>query len=331
MKRKRLAIISATGTARKRTMPAIRDSGICDVVGIHGRDESRLAPLAREYGPAEYSTDAASLLDRVKPDFVFIGSPPHLHREQIQLCLDREIPVLCEKPLALTLEDATAIDAAVTRAGVAVRVAHHLRHQPGVAALRKIIGDAEPGQLRRVSMQWAFWLNELATNATWKLDPSRGGPNAFFDAGIHTIDLMQYLLPEPRRVTALASRGRFDRVFDNVAALILCGETIVEVSTSQSIRHPRNDLVLDFEQFTVVAPHLFSETSLPLVTVTDDGGVRDQLFEMVNPYGEEIKDFVQFLDGATSIATTTGEARQGLAILEAIQQAYLASTTVELN
>lgn len=312
-------------------MPAIRDAKICDVVGVHGRDESKLAALAKEHGVPEYSTDAGVLLDRVKPDFVFIGSPPHLHREQIQLCLDREIPVLCEKPLALTLKDAIAIDAAVVKARVPVRVAHHLRHQPGVAALRKIIGDAEPGRLRRASMQWAFWLNEAATNATWKLDPSKGGPNAFFDAGIHTIDLMQYLLPPARRITALASGGRFAEVFDSVAALILCGETLVEVSTSQSIRHPRNDLVLDFEQSTVVAPRLFSEASLSSLTVTDGEGVREEQFEIVNPYGEEIKDFVRFLEGATSIATTTTDACSGLAILEAIHQSYSTGTTVEIN
>ncbi len=331
MNRKRLVVISATGTARKRTIPAIRDAMICDVAGIQGRDENKVATLAREYGIPDHSTDSEALLDRVKPDFAFIGSPPHMHREQIQICLNRKIPVLCEKPLAHTWEEAVAIHEAATNAGVTVRVAHHLRHQPGVAALRKIIGDAEPGKLRRVAMQWAFWLNEVATNAAWKLDPNKGGPNAFFDAGIHTIDLMQYLLPPARRVTAMSARARFEHVIDNVAALFLCGETLVEVSTSQSIRHPRNDLVLDFEHFTVSAPRLFSETSLPALTVTDAEGGREQQFQSVNPYGEEIADFVRYLDGASSISTTTSEACRGLAILEAIDQSYSTGTTVEIN
>ena len=331
MSRKRLAVISATGTARKRTIPAIRQGMICDVVGIHGRDERKLKALAQEYEIPEFSTDPETLLDRVKPDFVFIGSPPHLHREQIQICLDRKIPVLCEKPLALTLEDAAAIDAAAANAAVPVRVAHHLRHQPVVAAIRKIISDNKPSQLRRVAMQWAFWLNEVAPNASWKLEPRTGGLNAFYDAGIHTIDLMLHLLPPPQSVTALGWRARFADVVDNVAALLLCGETVVEVSTSQSIRHPRNDLVLDFEQSTVSAQKLFSETSVPSLTTTDAEGVHEQQFEIVNPYGEEIRDYVRLLNGEPSIATTTSEACRALAVLDAIQQSYSTGTTIKID
>lgn len=331
MKRKRVAIISATGTARKRTIPAIRAGGLCDIVGIHGRDATKIATLAKEHDIPEYSTSVGELLERVRPDFVFIGSPPHLHREHIQLCLEHRVPALCEKPLALTSAEAALIETAAVNAGVVIRIAHHLRHQPAVRVLRSLIEEKSAATLHRASMQWAFWLNDAAPNASWKLNPSTGGPNAFFDAGIHAVDLMLHLLPPPTLVTALAARTRFADIDDTVAALIQCGSTLVEISSSHAIRYPRNDLVLDFEDCTIAAPRLFGESALTSLSITTGDGVSEQTFPPVNPYGEEVKDFIALLDGEPSFATTPHEAYRGVQVLEAIHQSYLNGTAVDVE
>ena len=62
MKNARMAILSATGTARKRTIPAVREGRICEIVGIQGRDESKLAALAKQYSIGYRSSDPVQLL-----------------------------------------------------------------------------------------------------------------------------------------------------------------------------------------------------------------------------------------------------------------------------
>lgn len=234
----RVAILSATGTARKRTIPAIRAMKICDIAAIHGRNESKLSSLAQENSVPRYFLDPAELLDAVKPDFVFVSSPPALHLEQIRLCLDRRIPVFCEKPLCLSSREAEIIRSLAGDLNVPIRVAHHLRHQPGVAALKALITQGKLGQLRRVSMQWASWLNDSAQNAIWKLDPKAGGPDAFYDAGIHAVDLLIYLFPSPSQVTAIACK--FYSSFQNasinaVLLLIMIFKFKLEVFVGSSI------------------------------------------------------------------------------------------------
>jgi D-apiose dehydrogenase len=149
----RMAIIAATGTARKRVVPAVRGGGLCTIAAIHGRDEAKLAALANQNSVPRYFVDAERMLDQTKPDFVFIGSPPVLHREHIRLCAERNIPFLCEKPLCLSTSEATAIESLLAARQTPFRIAHHLRHQPGVAALRRIIADNTFGKLHRVGMQ----------------------------------------------------------------------------------------------------------------------------------------------------------------------------------
>src|SRR5271165_1223124 len=97
MKDLRMAILAATGTARKRVIPAVREQDLCTIVAIHGRDQHKLAALASENSIPSYFVDAERMLDQMNPDFVFIGSPPALHQEHIRMCAERNIPVLCEK------------------------------------------------------------------------------------------------------------------------------------------------------------------------------------------------------------------------------------------
>src|SRR5262245_51170782 len=79
MNRPRMAILAATGTARKRVIPAVRDEDVCTIVAIQARDPQKLAALASEFSVPHYFVDPEKMLDETKPDFAFIGSPPALH------------------------------------------------------------------------------------------------------------------------------------------------------------------------------------------------------------------------------------------------------------
>jgi predicted dehydrogenase len=326
----RMAILAATGTARKRVIPAVRAQDLCTIVAVHGRDRSKLAALAKENSIPHYFVDAERMLDQTKPDFVFVGSPPVLHQEHIRMCVDRRIPILCEKPLCLSTSEARAIQALLASSIVPFRLAHHLRHQPGVTALRNFISGNAFGELLRVAMQWSFWLKETAANAKWKLEPSPGGPNVFYDAGVHLVDLMLHLLPLPNMVTAIGKQSRFRTTVDNVSALALCGDVTVDLSASQSIKCPLNDLPLDFEQATIHIPHALSEKSFTRMEIISPAGTIVQEFDAINPYAKEVEDFIGLLVGQLNLGTTIEEACRSVYLLEAITESYTTGRMVSL-
>lgn len=327
----RMAIISATGTARKRLIPAVRARKLCSIVAVHGRDCGKLAALASEHSIPQFFLDAEKMLDETKPDFVFIGSPPPLHREQIQMCIERDIPVLCEKPLCLTSVEAQALRSLMTSRQTPLRIAHHLRHQRGIAVVRDLIARGSYGRLCRVAMQWGFWLNEAAGNATWKLDPNTGGPNCFYDAGVHAIDMMLHLLPAPTKVTAIAQRSRFPLAVDNISASILCENVIVELSASQSLKCPVNALTFDFEQATIHVPHAMSEKSFGKMQILSPSEATVEEFEEASLYANEVEDFIRLLKGEVSLGTTLEEACEAIRVLEAITKSYSKGRTINLR
>ena len=326
-----MAIIAATGTARKRVIPAVREQSLCNIVAIQGRDQQQLAALASEDSIPQYFLDAEKMLDETKPDFVFIGSPPALHPEHIRICAERSIPILSEKPLCLSTPLALDIQSLLASRKIPFRLAHHLRHQPGIKALRSIIADRPFGRLHRVAMQWGFWLDQTAPNASWKLDPSTGGPNAFYDAGVHAIDLTLHLLPDPIAVTAIGQRSRFRDTVDNASAIALCGEVTVELSASQSTKCPLNSLTLDFEEATINIPHALAEKSFTRMDIISPGGIATRQFGAVNLYANEVGDFMGLLDGEPSVGTTIQEACRAVQILEAITRSYTTGRTVSLH
>lgn len=330
MSKPRMAVFSATGTAKKRTIPAVSKEEICEIVAIQGRDELKLASLAEEFSIPEYFVDAKRLLSVTRPDFVFIGSPAFLHFEQISLCLDAGIPVLCEKPLALNANLANGIRDAVRKANIPFRVAHHLRHQPGIRAIRRFLDNQELGAVKMVSLEWSFWLNEEAPNAKWKLDPETGGASAFYDAGIHAIDMMIHLFPRPSKLVALSGTSRFSTTADNVAVLF-SGDSIIEMKASHSIRFPKNAFICEFEAGTITIPQAFSEKSFSEMDITTAKGTSREQFPTVNLYAEEVRDFVGLLAGQPSVGTTLDEAVLGCQILDGIERSRSSGLAVSLG
>lgn len=247
------------------------------------------------------------------------------------MCVERSITVLCEKPLCLSGSEAFAIQSLLTSRKTPFRLAHHLRHQSGISALRNIISGNAFGKLLHVAMQWGFWLNETSANASWKLDPSTGGTDASYDVGVHAVDLMLHLLPPPMLVTAIGHRSRFRTTVDNVSAPALCGDVSVELTASQSTKCSLNSLTLDFEEATIHIQHALSEKSFARMEIISPRERTTSESDAVNLYGKEVEDFIAFLKGQVSVGTTIEEACRSVHILEAITESYRIGRAVSLQ
>ncbi|GAA2641307.1 Gfo/Idh/MocA family oxidoreductase [Dactylosporangium fulvum] len=316
----RLGIVSGTGTARKRTVPALRESDVCRVSVVHGRNAGALRQLADADPGVAVTTDLAEFAARRDEyDVVFVASPPFLHLEHVEFALTLGKPVICEKPLTSDRAAPARIGALVEAAGVPFVVAHQLRHQPAVAQLRSLIQDGELGAVSTASLQWSFWMNHDAPSASWKLDPALGGPNALFDAGVHAVDLALHLFGRPEAVRARGHHARSTRTADTVVATLDYRAFAVTVTASQSAGPALNDLLVTCEHGAVRAPGLLAERSLDHLEILTADGSRRVDHAPVNLYRAEIEDFCRHLDGAAHPGTTLHEAILATEIMFAAQ------------
>lgn len=154
-------------------------------------DAPRGAALAAELGVAYVETyDEAFAW---KPDAVVIAAENSRHRALVERAAAAGVHVLCEKPLATTVDDAIAMREACEKAGVTLMVAYPVRFAPSV---RDAITELRSGRLGRILGVTGINNGKLPQDRAWFTDPELAGGGALVDHVVHCADLLDELLGE---------------------------------------------------------------------------------------------------------------------------------------
>jgi 1,5-anhydro-D-fructose reductase (1,5-anhydro-D-mannitol-forming) len=150
-------------------------------------------------------------------DAVYIGTTNDLHAERTIAAARAGKHVLCEKPLAMTMEDAAAMIDAAAEAGVVLATNHHLRGAPTIRAMRERVEAGAIGEIVAARVFLAVSLPEELR--TWRLQSPDAGGGAVFDLTVHDADTVRFLLgDEVAEVTALtANQGLAEPPLEDAA------------------------------------------------------------------------------------------------------------------
>jgi predicted dehydrogenase len=174
---------------------------------VSGRDESKVADAADRLGWDGYTTDWRRLVESDEIDVVDICTPGDSHCEIAIAALAAGKHVLCEKPLANTVEEARAMVAAAERAaarGVRAMVGFNFRRVPAVALARELVAAGRLGAIRHVRAAYlGAHLLDPEFPLVWRLQASEAGSGALGDLGAHAVDLAQYLAGD--RITGVSA------------------------------------------------------------------------------------------------------------------------------
>jgi predicted dehydrogenase len=183
---------------------AIRASGAV-VSRVNDSTPQTTVAAAKRLHAAGTADSPLELIDADDVDVVHICTPNHLHAELAEQALKAGKHVVCEKPLATTVEDARRLADAAAEAGVVAAVPFVYRYYPTVREARARIASEETGALRLLHGSYLQdWLSR-SEDTNWRVDPALGGASrAFADIGVHWCDLMEFATGH--RITRLVSR-----------------------------------------------------------------------------------------------------------------------------
>ena len=157
-----------------------------------GRDAAGLAAMADRWGWEETTTDWRSAVDRKDIDAVDIALPNHLHAPVAMAAAAAGKIVLCEKPLALSVEEAAAMTHAAR--GVPTLVWFNYRRVPAVAYAHQLIKEGRLGQIFHYNAAYKQqWGADTSRAPTWRMDPAQAGSGVADDLLTHLLDTAQYL------------------------------------------------------------------------------------------------------------------------------------------
>ncbi|WP_435282569.1 Gfo/Idh/MocA family protein [Streptomyces koelreuteriae] len=167
---------------------------------ICGRDAAAARAAADRHGWASVETDWRALVERDDIDLVDICTPGDSHAEIALAALAAGKHVLCEKPLANTVEEAASMERAAEEAqarGQVAMVGFNYRRVPATALARRMVVEGRLGRLRHVRVSYLQdWLVDPDFPLTWRLRREQAGSGSLGDLGAHIIDLAQYLTGE---------------------------------------------------------------------------------------------------------------------------------------
>lgn len=167
---------------------------------IVGRNADAVAQAATQLGWQTYNTDWRAVVESDEVDLIDICTPGDTHAEIAIAALNAGKHVLCEKPLANSVEEAEEMAAAAEKAaekGIRSMVGFTYRRVPAVTLARDLIASGKLGAIRQVRAQYLQdWLADENAPLSWRLDKEKAGSGALGDIGAHIIDLTQYMTGE---------------------------------------------------------------------------------------------------------------------------------------
>ena len=196
---------------------AWRDIDRASIVAICDRDPARLRTAGDQFGVARRYGDAAEMLAQEELEFVDIATTVPSHKPLVELVASHRLPVICQKPFALSITDARAMVRACEDAGVLLMVHENFRWQSPIQAVRAEIDSGAIGTpfWARISFRSGFDVFSgqpyLATGERFIIE----------DLGIHILDIARFLFGDVRRLTARTSRVNTAIRGEDVATMLL--------------------------------------------------------------------------------------------------------------
>jgi UDP-N-acetyl-2-amino-2-deoxyglucuronate dehydrogenase len=181
---------------------ACREIAGVEVSAVFGTNSEKIARLCREHGGTPYNNFDA-FLSHHPMDLVIIGSPSGLHAAHGIAAAHRGLHVLTEKPIDIAAERADALIAATEESGVKLGVLFQDRTKPHIRELKGWLDQALLGRIlfADARVKW-YRPPEYYANSRWRGTLALDGGGALINQGIHTIDLLLWLLGDVVRVQA---------------------------------------------------------------------------------------------------------------------------------
>ncbi|MBO3084883.1 Gfo/Idh/MocA family protein [Cellulomonas fengjieae] len=168
-----------------------------DMAAVAGRDAAAVQAAAVRLGWSSTETDWKALVSRDDIDLVDICTPGDTHAEIAITALEAGKHVLCEKPLANSVEEAEAMVRAAQAADGLAMVGFTYRRVPAIQLARTLVADGRIGTVRHVRAQYLQdWIADPQAPLSWRLDKQKAGSGALGDIGAHIVDLAQFVTGE---------------------------------------------------------------------------------------------------------------------------------------
>jgi predicted dehydrogenase len=306
------------------------------MVAVGGCRQERVREWKSPYAIQFYAGPDA-LLESADADIVDICLPTFMHEEFVTKAAEKGMHVICEKPLALTVEAVDRMLAAVRKAGVTFMVAQVLRFFAHYTKCRELVRD---GSLGNVFFASASRLAEPPRWADWFRDPDKSG-GALFDLQVHDLDYLMNLFGVPDSVFAVglqSDSGSWDHVASSLS--YPASKVTIEASYRMAPGWPFTTALrlmgtagsVEYGFRVQGNVDVVEQAQHSLILYSKGGTATRFEIDDPDPYLRELEYFVDVVErGEQPDSVRPADARSVIAVLQATKQSLETGKVVDLR
>jgi predicted dehydrogenase len=217
------AVVGLGGIAERAILPAFRHSKKARLVALVSGDDQKAKRLAHQFGAGDFFSydDFAFCLSHPRVEAVFIATANQPHAELTERAAAAGKHVLCEKPMATSVEACLGMIQACRANNVRLMIAYRKCFEPASLALKKLVTGGKLGRLKFMHSAFTFCLAPRKKGADWHLDWRLSGGGSLVDVGVYCVNTARWLTGhDPAEAAGFAwtaDPARFNEVEENIA------------------------------------------------------------------------------------------------------------------
>lgn len=200
----------------------------CAILGVHPDADlisvcdssSLIIEVFKKYSRFECFHDYRKMVETMNLDALFIATPTKFHGEMVSFALNNNLHVFCEKPFSLNSTEGRSLTALAKKNGLVNQVGYHNRFIGTFNEVKKILASGIIGELYHFVAESYGPVVLKEKSGTWRSEKGQGG-GCLYDYASHTIDLINFLLAKPVKVSGTLLKSIFskdveDAVYSNL-------------------------------------------------------------------------------------------------------------------
>lgn len=315
----------------------------CRLVAVSDINEGAARKRLTSWGidvPVYPTVDA--MLDSEKIDLVSVCTPPFTHREISVAALSRGIHVLCEKPMASSLEECDAMIEAERSSGARLSIVAQNRFTTPIWNLKRLLDDGHLGRLLHTQINSYWWRGRPYYDLWWRGTWEQEGGGCTLNHAVHHVDMMLWIAGRPQSVMAMMGNVAHDNaeVEDISMAILGYEDRRFGQITSSVVHHgERQEVILQGDRARASAPWIvYASQTAPNGFPDHDAEYERELEERMAAYGTlpheghagQVKDLLAAIASDRAHTVTSSAGRAAIELITSIYKAATSGQRVDL-
>ena len=310
---------------------------MCDIL------PEKAVKRAGEFGiSCDIVDDHHRLLDRDDIDLFDVCTPPYVHAEISINALNAGKHVICEKPMAASLEECDAMLEAARRSGRLFSSIAQNRFRTSIARLKALLDSGIAGEVKHFTVDSFWWRGHCYYDLWWRGTWEKEGGGCTLNHAVHHIDMLGWMMGLPEEVTSILTNTSHDNaeIEDLSVSVMKYGKALATVTASVVHHGEEQSLVVQCADARISAPfRTYASLSRPNGFPIENTALEQRITDLYNSLPEvkyeghtgQIDNVLTCLEqGSVTPAITGVDGRRTIELITAIYKSGSSGTTVRL-